>query len=111
MSYLIFNICLLLFIGLSLLSYYLIFKVEHLEDKLDEKQSLINASRRNLADAENRISQRNDLLEYQQNKIKKLKDKLTVLEAYITSNNYGNAEIRLQKLKELVSDCESNNQF
>ena len=111
MSYLIFNICLFLFIGLSLLSYYLTYKVEHLEDKLDEKQSLINASRRNLADAESRISQRNDLLEYQEEKIKKLKNKLTVLEAYITSNNYGNAEIRLQKLKELVSDCESNNQF
>ena len=109
MSYLVFNICLLLFIGLSALSYYLTYKVEHLENELEDKQGLINASRRNLADAENRISQINDLLEYQENKIKTLKDKLTVLEAYITSNNYGNAELRLEKLKELVRDYQSQN--
>ena len=86
-------------------------KNDDLEKEIEEQQSLINASRRNLADAENRISQRNNLLEYQEEKIKKLKDKLTVLEAYITSNNYSNAEIRLQKLKELVTDYQSNNQF
>lgn len=109
MSYLIFNICLLLFIGLSLLSYYLIYKVEHLENELEDKQGLINASRRSLRDAEDRISQRNDLLKYQEEKIKNLRNRIIVYETYITSNNYGNAEIRLKKMKELVLDHQSQN--
>ena len=41
-------------------------------------------------------------MEYQDNKIKKLEEKINKYEEFITSNNYSNAEIRLQKLKELV---------
>lgn len=111
MSYYMFMFYLILLGVIAFILLVFIYKNDDLKKQIEEQQSLINASRRSLRDAENRISQRNDLLEYQENKIKKLKDKLTVLEAYITSNNYGNAEIRLQKLKELVSDCESNNQF
>lgn len=94
---------------LAFLLLVFIYKNDDLEEQTEEQQSLINASRRNLKDAEERISQRNILLEYQEEKIKKLKNKLTIIEAYITSNNYGDAEIRLNKLKELVRDYQSQN--
>ena len=106
MSYLVFNIVLFLLISLTVLSLYLTYKIEKSEN---EKQGLINARRRSLANAERQVSDRNRVIEYQENKIKKLKDNLTVLEAYITSNNYGNAELRLEKLKELVRDYQSQN--
>lgn len=106
MSYLVFNIVLFLLISLTVLSLYLTYKIEKSEN---EKQGLINARRRSLANAERQVLDRNRVIEYQENKIKKLKDKLTVLEAYITSNNYGNAELRLEKLKELVRDYQSQN--
>lgn len=109
MSYYMFMFYLILLGALAFILLVFIYKNDDLEKEIEEQQSLINASRRNLANAEDRISQRNDLLEYQENKIKKIKDKLTVLEAYITSNNYGNAEKRLQKLKELVRDYQSQN--
>lgn len=102
MSYYMFMFYLILLGVIAFILLAFIYKNDDLEKEIEEQQRLINASRRSLRDAENRISQRNDLLEYQENKIKKLKDKLTVLEAYITSNNYGNAEIRLQKLKEII---------
>ena len=108
MSYLIFNIGLFLLIGLSILALYLIYKVEDLENELEEKQSLINSSRRSLADAEQRITQRNKVIEYQEDKSKKLNHKLTVLEAFINSNDYGNPTLRLQKLKELVRPGNQN---
>ncbi|MBR3163550.1 MAG: hypothetical protein IKF17_05585 [Clostridia bacterium] len=109
MSYYMFMFYLILLGVIAFILLVFIYKNDDLEKEIEEQQSLINASRRNLADAENRISQRNDLLEYQENKIKKLKNKLTILEAYITSNNYGNAELRLEKLKELVRDYQSQN--
>lgn len=73
MSYLIFIICLILFISLATISLCLTYKVEDLENELEEKQSLINASRRSLAEAEDKISNRNYLIEYQRNRIESLK--------------------------------------
>lgn len=114
MSYYMFMLYLILLGALAFILLVFIYKNDDLEKEIEEQQSLINASRRNLADAENRISQRNKIIEYQEEKIKTLKtskDKLTILEAYITSNNYGNAEVRLKALKKLVTDYQSNNQF
>ena len=114
MSYFIF-MCYLILLGvLAFVLLAFIYKNDDLEEQIEEQQSLINVSRKNLADAENRISQRNILLKKQEEKIKTLKtleNKLTILEAYITSNNYGNAEVRLKALKKLVTDYQSNNQF
>ncbi len=114
MSYYMFMFYLILLGAIAFTLLVFIYKNDDLEKEIEEQQSLINASRRSLADAENRISQRNKIIEYQEEKIKTLKtfkDKLTVLEAYITSNNYGNAEVRLKALKKLVTDYQSNNQF
>lgn len=108
MSYYIFMFYLILLGALAFTLLVFIYKNDDLEKEIKEQQSLINASRRNLANAEDRISQRNDLLEYQEERYKKLNDKLTVLEAYITSNNYGNAELRLEKLKELARPDNQN---
>ena len=114
MSYCMFMFYLILLGALAFILLVFIYKNDDLEKEIKEQQSLINASRRSLADAENRISQRNKIIEYQEEKIKTLKtlkNKLTILEAYITSNNYGNAEVRLKALKKLVTDYQSNNQF
>ena len=102
MSFLVFNIFLVILLILSILAYCLATKIEHLEIDIEEQQSLINSSRRSLANAERQIEDRNKVIEYQEEKYKKLKNKLTVLEAYINSNDYGNPTIRLQKLKELA---------
>lgn len=109
MSYLVFSIVLLLLISLTILSLYLTYQIDRLESKLEGKQRLIRASRRSLALAEDQIAQRNDLLKYQEDIIKNLQNKITVYETYMTSNSYGNAEIRLNKLKELVRDYQSQN--
>lgn len=109
MSYYMFMFYLILLGALAFTLLVFIYKNDDLEKEIEEQQGLIDESRHSLAIAEDQIKNRNDLLEYQENKIKKLKDKLTVLEAYITSNNYGNAELRLEKLKELVRDYQSQN--
>lgn len=111
MSYYMFMFYLILLGVIAFILLAFIYKNDDLEKENKEQQGLIDESRHSLAIVEDQIKNRNDLLEYQEERYKKLKDKLTILEAYITSNNYGNAELRLQKLKELVSDCESNNQF
>lgn len=108
MSYYMFMFYLILLGAIAFILLAFIYKNDDLEKEIEEQQGLIDESRHSLAIAEDQIKNRNDLLEYQQNKIKKLKDKLTVLEAYITSNNYGNAEIRLQKLKELARPDNQN---
>lgn len=109
MSYYMFMFYLILLGIIAFILLVFIYKNDDLEKEIEEQQGLIDESRHSLAIAEDQIKNRNDLLEYQENKIKKLKDKLTVLEAYITSNNYGNAELRLEKLKELVRDYQSQN--
>jgi len=48
--------------------------------KIKELQSLVNASRKALADAELKITERNKLIEIQQKEIVELKDKMLDLE-------------------------------
>lgn len=109
MSYYMFMFYLILLGVIAFILLAFIYKNDDLEKEIEEQQGLIDESRHSLAIAEDQIKNRNDLLEYQEERYKKLKDKLTVLETYITSNNYGNAEIRLEKLKELVRDYQSQN--
>jgi len=109
MSYLICFISVFLCLALTILSLYLINRQEKLESEINEKQTLIKASRHSLAEAEEKILQRNDLLGYQESKIRKLAERLEKQESYILSNDYGSAEIRLNKLKELVHDYQSKN--
>ena len=109
MSFLVFNIFLVILLILSILAYCLTTKIEHLEIDIEEQQSLVNASRKSLKNAERQIEDRNKVIEYQEEKYKKLKNKLTLLEAYINSNDYGNPTLRLQKLKELVHENQSQN--
>lgn len=106
MSYIVFNIVLFLLINLTILSLYLTYKVEHLEN---EKQSLINASRRSLANAERQVSDRNRVIEYQEEVNKKLQSELIMLKTHITSNNYGSLEIKMRKLNELVNNLDKAN--
>ena len=106
MSYLVFNIVLFLLISLTVLSLYLTYKIEKLEN---EKQSLINASRRSLANAERQVSDRNRVIEYQEEVNKKLQSELIMLKTHITSNNYGSLEIKMRKLNELVNNLDKAN--
>ena len=69
MSYLIFMLVLILIISLAIALYVFICKNEELEEILEEKQSLINASRHSLAEAEEKISNMNYLMEFQRQKI------------------------------------------
>ena len=111
MSFLVFNIFLVILLILSILAYCLTTKIEHLEIDIEEQQSLINASRRSLKNAERQIEDRNKVIEYQENKYKAIKNYSNVLENCITSNNYGSTEIQIRKLKELVNDNHATNQF
>ena len=106
MSYIVFNIVLFLLISLTVLSLYLTYKIEKLEN---EKQSLINASRRSLANAERQVSDRNRVIEYQEEVNKKLQSELIMLKTHITSNNYGSLEIKMRKLNELVNNLDKAN--
>lgn len=106
MSYLVFNIVLFLLISLTVLSLYLTYKIEKLEN---EKQGLINASRRSLANAERQVSDRNRVIEYQEEVNKKLQSELIMLKTHITSNNYGSLEIKMRKLNELVNNLDKAN--
>lgn len=71
-----------------------------------EMQSLINASRKSLAKAEDEIKQRNKLLANQTAEIKKLKERIVDLEnnIEILVNNSRN-----KKIKELVDNFQNVN--
>ena len=104
MSLSIFLLFITLLISLAILSLYLINRIEDI-------QGLANARTKALLNAEMRIEHGEKLLAYQESKIKNLEEKVNKYEEYITSNNYSNAETRLNKLKELVTDYQSANQF
>ena len=74
--------------------------------KIGEMQSLINSSRKSLANAEERVKERNKLIKIQSEDIKTLKNKIVDLENNIELlvNNS-----RSKKLKELVTDGKSEN--
>ena len=75
-------------------------------EDINEKQSLIDASRKALADAEEKITERNELIKEQRKQIKELEVKITDLKNNIELlvNNSEN-----KKLKELVTDGKSEN--
>lgn len=130
MSYLVFIIFLFLLIGLSILSLVLIYKYEDLE-------GLVYARTRSLKKAEKKIEHMNDLLAYQQDKLNRLNecnlnlenkalyeeikilreenseatDLINNINNLANGNKYNSEKIILDKIKELVSDYQSNNQF
>lgn len=75
-------------------------------NRVNEMQSLIVASRKSLANAENRVAKRNKLIRIQSKEIEELKSKIVDLENNIEllANNS-----KCKKLKELVNDSESEN--
>lgn len=75
-------------------------------DKITEMQSLISASRKSLARAEETITERNIIIESQREKIQEQKSKITDLKnnVKILVNNSNDT-----KLKELVTDYQSEN--
>ncbi len=109
MSYFMFMFYLILLGAIAFILLVFIYKNDDLEEQIEEQQSLINASRRSLADAENRISQRNKIIEYQEEVNKKLQSELIMLKTHITSNNYGSLETQIRKLKELVNELDKAN--
>lgn len=67
--------------------------------KKKELQALVNTSRKALANAEEKIAERNKLLQYQQDTIQNLKSKIIDLEnniEFLTNNS------RNKKIRELV---------
>ena len=108
MSYLVFNIVLFLLISLTILSLYLTYKVENLEEKMTKLKRKIKNYKFSLIESERKISDRNKILEYQEEKITKLQNKINEYEKFITSNNYGSVDIQIRKLKELARPDNQN---
>lgn len=98
--------------------------------KVKELQSLVNASRKNLKDAESRVKNKNILIADLQNKNNELtKENIAVHEEnkelrfeneeqadlikrisnLVSLNKYNNEKVFLNKIKELVSDYQSIN--
>lgn len=98
--------------------------------KTKELQSLVNASRKNLKDAERKVENRNILIADLQKKNKELsneniavyeenkdlrfeneeqKELIDRIKRIATSNAYNNEKVILGKIKELISDAESQN--
>lgn len=75
-------------------------------NRINEMQSLIDTSRKSLANAEDRVTERNKLIKSQSKEIEELKSKIVDLENNIELlvNNS-----KCKKLKELVTDNESEN--
>lgn len=80
--------------------------------KTKELQSLVNASRKNLKEAESKVENRNILIANLQNKNfeneeqKELIDRITRV---ATANAYNNEKVILSKIEELVNDYQSIN--
>lgn len=98
--------------------------------KTKELQSLVNASRKNLKDAERKVEDRNILIADLQKKNEELSNKniavheenkdlrfeneeqgelIDRIKRIATSNAYNNEKAILGKIKELISDSESEN--
>ena len=98
--------------------------------KTKELQSLVNASRKNLKDAERKVEDRNILIAdlqkkneeisneniavYEENKELRFeneeqKELIDRIKRIATSNAYNNEKVILGKIKELISDAESQN--
>lgn len=93
--------------------------------KVKELQGLVNSSRKALERAEIKIKNRNILIGdmekqaevlYQENKslnkeLEEAKELIKRIERRISSNKYNNEKAVLDKIKELISDYHSQNQF
>ena len=98
--------------------------------KTKELQSLVNASRKNLKDAERKVENRNILIADLQKKNKELsneniavheenkdlrfeneeqKELIDRIKRIATSNAYNNEKVILGKIKELISDAKNQN--
>lgn len=77
--------------------------------KTKELQSLVNASRKNLKDAERKVEDRNILIADLQKKNEEQRELIDRIKRIATSNAYNNEKAILGKIKELISDSESEN--
>ena len=65
-----------------------------------EMQSLINSSRKSLADAEVKIAERNKLIQVTVEENRELKELVKEIKRLSESNRYGRPDIILNKVKE-----------
>ena len=77
--------------------------------KIKEMQSLIDTSRKSLADAEVKIEERNKLIKTTREENRELKELVKEIKRLTTSNRYGRPDVILNKVKELVHDYQSRN--
>ena len=77
--------------------------------KTKEFQSLVNASRKNLKDAERKVENRNILIADLQKKNEEQEELINRIKRIATSNTYNNEKAILGKIKELISDYQSQN--
>ena len=74
-----------------------------------EKQSLLEASRKALKDAERKVENRNILIADLQKKNEEQEELINRIKRIATSNTYNNEKAILGKIKELISDHQSQN--
>lgn len=77
--------------------------------KISELQSLLNASRKALANAEDKIVQRDHFIHKETVKHQRQSELVEQITRILYSNNYGRPDVYLNKLKELVHDYQSQN--
>lgn len=77
--------------------------------KIKELQSLLTASRKALANAEDKIVQRDHFIHSESIKHQKQSELVEQITRILYSNDYGRPDIYLSKLKELVHDYQSKN--
>ena len=77
--------------------------------KTVEMQSLINESRKKLAEAENKIVERDYFIHKQEEKHRAGKVLIEKITQLVYSNNYNRPDVYLGKIKELVHDYQSKN--
>lgn len=77
--------------------------------KTKELQSLLTASRKALAKAEDKIVQRDYFIHKEAVKHQKQSELVEQITRILYSNDYGRPDIYLSKLKELVHDYQSQN--
>ena len=64
---------------------------------------------RKIANLEAMVKNRDKIIKYQENKIVKLETTLSRIKIIADSNNCGNPEVYIRKIKELVYDYQSKN--
>lgn len=77
--------------------------------RLEELQSLLTASRKALANAEDKIVQRDHFIHKETVKHQRKSELVEQITRIVYSNNYGKPEVYLEKIRELVHDYQSQN--